>query len=258
MTDLIAQIVDSDKDQAVIEKIIESEASLDLEKRKSELVLKVFEVVEKFNLDPWNIDLEKFTSIFVNEINKDFRDLPVAGKIVYLAWVNIRSKSDLLIPRPEVLDDFVEEPEVQVEQIPEQENFSIDYLPFEKKSVTVDDIVNAIKNTPLNLIKNSVRKVKKIIFEETAHPEDLHSIISEIWKRMMVMRGDHFTMESLVKGGLDDFIDVFQSSLFLSYYGRVYLNQEIPYGDVWISIISRDSSTLPIPEIKPDQDEFMI
>jgi len=61
-------------------------------------------------------------------------------------------------------------------------------------------------------------------------------------------------MESLMRGGVDDFIDVFQSSLFLSYYGRVYLNQEIPYGDVWVSILSRDGSTTPVPEIKYDEE----
>ncbi|MEM0141193.1 MAG: hypothetical protein QXN66_04055 [Thermoplasmatales archaeon] len=258
MTELIMQIVDSDKDQAVIEKIIEKEITADLEQRKSELVLKVFEVVEKFNLDPWNIDLDKFTSIFINEINENFRDLPVAGKIIYLAWVNIRSKSDLLIPPPEVEDDSVEDPLFVDEQPSEEAPISIDYLPVEKRSVTVDDIVNAIRNTPLNFIKNSVRKAKKIIFQETAHPEDLHAIISEVWSRMVAHNVDHFSMESLVRGGADDFIDVFQSSLFLAFYGRIYLNQEMPYGDIWVSVLSKERDTLPVPEIKPDQDEFII
>jgi len=253
VTDVVLDILDSKKDQAVIEKIIEKEITPEIEKRKGDLILKVFEVVEKLNLDPWNIDLEKFTAIFLDEIDEEFRDFPVAGKIIYLAWVNIRSKSEFLIPVPEEEENFDEGPgdfgEPQEESSP-----ALDYLPVEKRKVTVDDIVDAIKNVPMNILRNSVKKAKKIIFQETAHPEDLHAIISEVWRRMLARKEDHFTMESLMRGGVDDFIDVFQSSLFLSYYGRVYLNQEIPYGDVWVSILSRDGSTTPVPEIKYDEE----
>ncbi|MGC8645123.1 MAG: hypothetical protein ACP5UO_02500 [Thermoplasmata archaeon] len=258
MTDFIMEILDSKRDQAVIEKIIEKEINPEIEKRKGELILKVFEVVEKFNLDPWNIDLEKFTSIFLDEVNENFKDFPIAGKIVYLAWVNIRNKSELLIPAPEQEESLDDIPQDLEKEPLEETSITLDYLPVEKRSVTVDDIVNAIRNTPINFLRNSVRKAKKIIFQETAHPEDLHAIISEIWGRMLERKDDHFAMESLAKGGIDDFLDVFQSSLFLSYYGRIYLNQEIPYGDIWVSILSRDKSTLPVPELKYDQDEFAV
>ena len=81
-TELVSEILDNKKDQAVIEKIMEEEISPEIENKRGEVILKVLEVVDKYGLDPWNIDLDKFTTIFLSEINQYFRDFPVAGKIV--------------------------------------------------------------------------------------------------------------------------------------------------------------------------------
>ncbi len=256
-TEIVAEVLDKNKDQAVIEKIIQEEISPEIESKRGEIILKVLEVVDKYGLDPWNIDLEKFTGVFLKEINQYFRDFPVAGKIVYFAWMNIRSKSELLIPQPEEQEELLDEPvEGEQEEIPQ--DISLGYLPVEKRNVTIDDILDAIRNTPLSLLKTTVRKAKKIIFQETAHPEDFQVIIGEVWKRMLQSKKDHFTMDSVSRDSTDDFINVFQSSLFLAYYGRVELNQEIPYGTIWIKMLKRDAGTPPIPEIKLEEDDFAV
>lgn len=258
-SNLISEIVDKDKDQAVIEKIMEKETSPEIEKKRADIILKVLEIVNKYELDPWNIDLEKFSALFLTEVNEYFRDFPIAGKIIYFAWINIRNKSELLIPREEetflpVADEYGEQ------KAPELLNtdLTIGYLPVEKRNITVDDIVEAIKNTPLSFLRSTVKKAKKIIFQENSHPEDFHEIISEIWGRMMDLQVDHFPMDSVTENSLDDFINVFQSSLFLSYYGRIQLNQEQPYGTIWVKILKQGTQSNPIPEIKIEQDEFAV
>ncbi|MCL6003389.1 MAG: hypothetical protein M0Z77_10710 [Thermoplasmatales archaeon] len=257
-TELVAEILNKNRDQAVIEKIMEEEISPEIENKRAEVILKVLEVVDKYGLDPWNIDLEKFTSIFLNEVNQYFRDFPVAGKIVYFAWINIRNKSELLLPQPEEPEEFTDEPlEVGQEELPVPD-ISLGYLPVEKRNVTIEDIVEAIKNTPLSLLRNTVRKAKRIIFQETAHPEDFQVIIGEVWKRMLQSKKDHFTMESILEQTPDDVINVFQSALFLAYYRRIELNQEIPFGNIWVKILKKDGTTAPVPEIKLEEDDFAV
>jgi segregation and condensation protein A len=256
---LVSDIINKEKDEEVIEKIIEKEINPEIEKKKANIILKVLEIVDRYELDPWNVDVEKFSAIFLNEINEYFRDFPIAGKIIYFAWVNLRNKSQQLIPKEEEfyeMDDGFTEEEVQL-PLPAEE-IHIGYLPVEKRNITVDDIVDAIKNTPMSFLKNTVRKAKKIIFQENSHPEDFHVIITEIWGRMMDLQMEHFPMDSITDNSLDDFINVFQSSLFLAYYGRIQINQEEPYGTIWIKIQERGNEGVPIPEVKMEQDEFAI
>ena len=257
-TELVSEILDNNKDHAVIEKIMEEEISPEIENKRGEVILKVLEVVDKYGLDPWNIDLDKFTTIFLSEVNQYFRDFPVAGKIVYFAWINIRNKSELLLPQPEEPQELPDEQiEVREEELPIPD-LSLGYLPVEKRNVTIEDILDAIKNTPLSLLRNTVRTAKKIIFQETAHPEDFQVIIGEIWGRMLLSKKDHFTMESIVKKSTDDLINVFQSSLFLAYYKRIELNQEVPFGNIWIKMLTKDKTTSPVPEIKLEEDDFAV
>jgi len=257
-SELVSEILDKNKDKAVIERIVEKEITPEIENKRGEIILKVLEVVEKYDLDPWNIDLEKFTSVFLSEVNEYFRDFPVAGKIVYFAWINIRNKSELLIPKPEQEEVLMDEPQEFGEEDIALPDLSLGYLPVEKRNVTVEDIVEAIRNTPISFLKNTVRKAKKIIFQENSHPEDLHVIIGEIWKRMLEEKKEHFTMESITNQSTDDLINVFQSSLFLSYYGRIELNQEVPFGDIWIKILNRKVASIPVPEVKMEEDDFAV
>jgi segregation and condensation protein A len=257
-TELVSEILNKNKDMAVIEKIMQEEISPEIENKRGEVILKVLEVVDKYDLDPWNIDLDKFTTIFLNEVNQYFRDFPVAGKIVYFAWINIRNKSELLLPQPEEPEELLEDSfDLGGEEIPVPD-ISLGYMPVEKRNVTIEDIVEAIKNTPLSFLTNTVRKARKIIFQETAHPEDFQVIIGEVWKRMLHEKKDHFTMESISKSASEDFINIFQSSLFLAYYGRIELNQEIPFGNIWIKMLRRDATSTPVPEVKLEEDDFAV
>jgi hypothetical protein len=100
----ISEFILDTEEKEIIQRTIENEVS-NLESRKYEIILKALEIVEKYNFDPWNLDLAKFVDIFMNEINQEFRDFPVAGRIVYMAWLNLRNKSERVIPKTELNDD---------------------------------------------------------------------------------------------------------------------------------------------------------
>jgi segregation and condensation protein A len=258
--EIITGILNEERDKTVIEKMVENELNPELEKRRTEIILKVLEVVSKYDLDPWNIDLEKFTKIFMDEINDEFRDFPVAGKIIYFAWINLRMKSEILIPKNEVMEELQDDMfyDYSQQETENYENLSLSYIPVEKRNITVQDIIDAIKNTPLNAVRNSLKKAKKIIFQENSHPEDLHIIIKEIWRRMIDLGTDHFPMDSILEGSREDLIDVIISTLFLTYYGRTEVNQEIPYGTIWIKIVDKSEAQSPVPETKLQEDLFAV
>ncbi len=258
--EIITTLLNDEKDKSVIQKMVENELNSELEKRRSDIILKVLEVVSKYELDPWNIDLEKFTDIFMREINEQFRDFPVAGKIVYFAWINLRDKSEALIPKEEVLIEPIDDSfqDFQMEDQGDMESPPLSYIPVEKRNVSIQDIIDAIKNTPLSAVRNTLKKAKRILFQENSHPEDLHVIIKEIWRRMIELGVDHFPLESISDGTNDDMIDALVSSLFLTYYGRTELNQEIPYGTIWVKITDKSETQSPIPETKLEEDLFAV
>jgi hypothetical protein len=85
----------------------------------------------------------------------------------------------------------------------------------------------------------------------------MYLIIREIWNRIIEVESETFPMDSISSGELEDSLDVFVSSLYLSFYGRVLLSQEVPYGTIWITVVDKNNVGSPIPETKMD-DAFAI
>jgi len=259
----ISDFILDTEEKAIIQRTIENEVQ-NLESKKYDIILKALEIVEKYNFDPWNLDLAKFVDIFMNEINEEFRDFPVAGRIVYMAWLNLRNKSERVIPKTElddegnyVLDD-VQDYFVDQATPDDDLQISLSYIPEDKRNISIHDLIDAIKSVKF-ISKNRNKEPKRAIKEagEYSHPEDMHLIIREIWNRIMEVESETFPMDSISSGELEDSLDVFVSSLYLSFYGRILLSQEFPYGTIWITVVDRNNVSSPIPEMKMD-DAFAI
>jgi len=259
----ISEFILDTEEKEIIQRTIENEVS-NLESRKYEIILKALEIVEKYNFDPWNLDLAKFVDIFMNEINQEFRDFPVAGRIVYMAWLNLRNKSERVIPKTELNDDsnyglddgldYFVEPKYEGEEF----QVSLSYIPEDKRNISIHDLIDAIKNVKF-ISKNKKKEPKRVISEagEYSHPEDIYLIIREIWNRIIEVESETFPMDSISSGELEDSLDVFVSSLYLSFYGRILLSQDVPYGTIWITVVDKNNVGSPIPETKMD-DAFAI
>lgn len=253
MTDLLPFLIEG-SEKEIIEKTVENEIQ-DFENRKYDLIIKTLEIVDKYKFDPWNIDLSKFADIFMKEINESFKDFPVAGKIIYLAWINLKSKSEMLIPKelpePEdITDNYIEDVHYTNEFVGE---ITLPYVPSDKRNVSIHDLIDAIKKVKI-LPRRKPKKEETVIpIGEYSHPEDLHLIIRTIWNRILDMENETFPMETIFGLDLEDKLDVFVSSLYLSYYNKILLAQEVPYGTIWITVIDRSHSESPLPEMKLDE-----
>ena len=66
----------------------------------------VFELVMEQHFDPWDIDLIKFSKLYLKRIRKEKSvDLITAGKIVLMAWSILKLQSDELLSKADVCEE---------------------------------------------------------------------------------------------------------------------------------------------------------
>ena len=60
-------------------------------------IMLAFELVLQQEMDPWNIDLVNFSTIYLKNAQDKKVDLLTAGRIIYMAWKVLRLQSDHLV-----------------------------------------------------------------------------------------------------------------------------------------------------------------
>ena len=68
-----------------------------------------FDLVLNQNMNPWDIDLVGFSSMYLKRAKKEKIDLMTAGRIIYMAWKVLRLQSDHLVVNMETKDQIAEE-----------------------------------------------------------------------------------------------------------------------------------------------------
>ncbi len=213
----------------------------------------VFELVLEEKLDPWKIDLMKFTKLYLERVRKENEiDFIIAGKIIYMAWNILMRKSK----------DVLDEAEREMYYV-EQDFFDIDVSPFEfyeseefvepeieikepvrreeERPVSLMELIKAINEARREVeLKKRQRKIRekfKFNLDEKVHREDLEEEIKEVWSRLSEVHGDELSLTMLYDGTREDFIKVFLSLLFLEKFGKVELSQDVPYGEIMVRIL---------------------
>ena len=214
----------------------------------------VFELVMDEKLDPWKIDLVKFTKLYMERVKKEKDiDFIIAGKIIYMAWNILMRKSE----------DILDEVEREIYYV-DSEFFDIDVSPFEsyeeeiidlepdieirepvrreeERPVSLMELIQAINEARREVeMKKKQRKIRekfKFNLDEKVHREDLEEEIKEVWTRLSEVNGDEIPLSLLYDGTREDFIKVFLSLLFLERFKKVELQQEVPYGEINIRIL---------------------
>lgn len=212
-----------------------------------------FELVLDEKLDPWKIDLMKFTKLYLERIRKEKDiDFIIAGKIIYMAWNILMKKSKDVLEEAEkemyyVEEDFFDidvgafdfyeeeefvEPDIEIKEPVRRE---------EERPVSLMELIQAINEARREVeIKKRQRKIRekfKFNLDEKVHREDLEEEIKEVWARLSEVHGDEISLSMVYDGTREDFIKVFLSLLFLEKFEKVELSQDVPYGDITIKIL---------------------
>jgi len=228
-----------------------------------------FELVMKQHLNPWDIDLVSFSTMYLKRAREEKIDLMIAGRIIYMAWKILKLQSDDLIVSMENQEETYEP--FEWGDIPQEMYFTKDDAysytnlvmklpgpPLEepvrrdaKRKVTLIELLDAFNQARkeaeeyqlIEMHRKQERERLAMLARErmkgTAHEDHLEKDIEVVWKRIQKHPGKTMTLNDLCKKeGKEEMIKVLMSVLFLAYDNKILVYQKrFPYGKIFIKNI---------------------
>ncbi|MFP3255434.1 MAG: hypothetical protein RXP30_03250 [Thermoplasmata archaeon] len=231
---------------------------LSIEDPKLKAIAMAFELVIEENLNPLDIDLVKFTELFLKKVKEEnILDFITAGKLILMAWEILYMKSKRVLEKfSPVQDDFYGEWE-PYELYPIDEynydvtdtivNSNVIEEPVrhsEKRQITLTELLGALKEAieESETRKREIEEKKviedkyRIIIGERLHKDSLEDDIKEIWSRIAEM-DDDFPKKNIEDGTKEDSIKTLVSLLFLESSGKLELYQDKPFADIFVHVL---------------------
>ena len=210
----------------------------------------IFELVIEKQINPWEIDLVAFSSLYLKKVKEEGINLIVAGKILFLAWKILRLQSEEIIRNMEEKEEeiyFDEIPDwygddeifIQTQRIMEGETLLKAKIRRKaKRKVTLVELINAFEEAKEEIKKTKNRK-KKIItsikMEDATHKENIEEDIKKVMEKLSKLNGEAVPLKSLF--GEENIIDVILPLLFLAKEEFIEIWQEnFPYGEIYIKL----------------------
>jgi len=229
-----------------------------------------FDLVLNQNMNPWDIDLVGFSSLYLKRAKKEKIDLITAGKIIYMAWKVLRMQSDNLVVNMETKEEAID-PGFGWEDIPtatwlaNDDDYSYTNLlmkmpepPFAEplrrdatRKVTLIELLSAFdevrKESEQYQMLDDLRREERITLEQkawkamkgSAHEDHLEEDVSIVWERICQFPRKSLNFEELCPSdNPEERIMVFLSILFLAYENKIQVHQKkFPYGEIYITTI---------------------
>lgn len=247
-----------------------------------------FDLVIQGQLNVWDVDLVKFSNMYLKNAAERNIDLVTAGRIILMAWTVLKRQSDDLVKKFEARKEETQDLEWdQIDQSWEMPGGDFDFTqrvlgtryPIDEKiwhegdrPVTLMELVNAFEQARSEAesrvrLTEEREKFKAMLkadgiarFQGRVHKEDLEEDLKIIWDRICGLNGGPIPLSELYdRRDLWDFVTAFNSVLFLHRDRRIELWQEnFPYGPVQLrnlKIAPEEETATPGPASeKPDED----
>lgn len=226
-----------------------------------------FELVIKNQLNPWDIDLVSFSSMYLKRAKEEKIDLIIAGRIIYMAWKVLKLQSDNLVVSMEAQEEHYEPfgwgdiPSSEM-WLTKDDAYSYTSLvmnmpesPLDeplrrdaKRKVSLMELLNAFdqarKESEEHQLLEQQRKEERERLEElarkrmkgTAHEDHLEEDILAVWERIKKFPNKTISIMDLCeKNGREELIKILVSILFLAYDNKISVHQQkFPYGKIYI------------------------
>src|SRR5512136_59740 len=270
-------LIDENNDMTRINQYLElakaaaSGESATIENSFDRSIYLAFDLVLNQNMNPWDIDLVGFSSMYLKRAKKEKIDLMTAGKIIYMAWKVLRMQSDHLVVNMETKDEIVEEG-FDWEDIPNATLFANDdeysYTnllmkmpepplnePLRRDStrkVTLIELLSAFdevrKEAEQYQLVDQLRQDERIELEQkarkamkgSAHEDHLEEDVAIVWERICQFPKKSINFTELCDvDSAEERIKTFVSILFLTYEKKIIVHQQkFPYGEIFIKTIA--------------------
>jgi segregation and condensation protein A len=229
-----------------------------------------FDLVLNQNMNPWDIDLVGFSSMYLKRAKKEKIDLMTAGRIIYMAWKVLRMQSDHLVVNMETKEEVIEQG-FDWEDIPtatwlaNDDDYSYTNLlmkmpesPLEEplrrdstRKVTLIELLSAFdevrKESEQYQLLDQLRQEERIQLEQkarkamkgSAHEDHLEEDVATVWERICQFPTKSMNFTELCQvDSAEERIKTFISILFLAYEKKIIVHQQkFPYGEIYIKTI---------------------
>ena len=225
-----------------------------------------FELVMKQHLNPWDIDLVNFSTMYLKRANEEKIDLVTAGRIIYMAWKVLKLQSDDLVismkKQEEEYEPFGWGDIPQEMWLSKDDAYSYTNLVINMPKSPLDEPVRREANRKVTLMElveafDQARKdseeyqiLEKQRREErerlselarkrmkgTAVEDHLEEDVKSVWEKIKQHQNKTISLISLCDGnGREELIKVLISVLFLAYDNKVLVYQKrFPFGKIYV------------------------
>jgi segregation and condensation protein A len=270
-------LIDENNDMARLNQYLEmataasSGESASIENPFDRSVYLAFDLVLNHDLNPWNIDLVSFSSLYLKRAKDEKIDLMTAGRIIYMAWRVLRLQSDNLVINMETKQQEQLEQGFGWEDIPtatwfaNDDEYSYTNLlmkmpepPLEEplrrdstRKVTLMELLNAFdevrKESEQYLLLDELRREERIKLAQkarsamkgSAHEDHLEEDVATVWERICQFPKKSLCFNELCQAdNPEERVKTFLSILFLAYENKIIVHQrKFPYGEIYIKTI---------------------
>ena len=228
-----------------------------------------FELVIRQHLNPWDLDLVNFSTMYIKRAKEEKIDLITAGRIILMAWKVLKLQSDNLIVSVETEKEELESfdwADLPTEMwLENDDDYSYTNLVMKmpeppldepvrrdaKRKVTLIELLGAFdqarkeseefqileQERQIERERLSIKSRKRMI--GTAHEDNLEEDVQSVWIR--IKRFNKKTMslfELCEESEREEFIKTLISVLFLAYDNKIRVFQrKFPYGKIYIKNI---------------------
>jgi segregation and condensation protein A len=229
-----------------------------------------FDLVLSQRLNPWNIDLVNFSTMYLKRAKGERIDLMTAGRIIYMAWKVLRMQSDDLVfnmeaKQEEDMEAFGWEDIPTGAWLESDDGYSYTNLVMKLPSPPLEEPVRRDAKRKVSLIElldafDVARKeaeeyqlIDRLRREErdrlalkarkamkgTAHEDHLEEDILVVWNNILSSSKKSMSFSTICKtDDPEERIKTFLSVLFLAYDKKIRIYQrKFPYGEIFIKTL---------------------
>ncbi len=234
-------------------------------------IIILLELATDQHVNPWDVDLVKFSVLYLKRANEHKIDLVVAGRIILMAWTVLRIQSEELIASASVPQ--AEEPEAAPDwtEIGSWDDAATEYtarvvggtVPIDEKvrrkgdrKVTLMELIKAFEEAKNEVILREqfdASRIKQIALTRDHYrenisnrldKEDVEEGIGVVWERISQFNGQPIPLADLCDTtNREDLVRTLVSVLFLASdkYGRRInvWQQNFPYGKIFVQNLEK-------------------
>jgi len=225
-----------------------------------------FELVMQQHLNPWDIDLVSFSTMYLQRAKEEKIDLITAGRIIYMAWKVLKLQSNDLVVSMESAEESYEPfgwGDIPTEMwLSQDDAYSYTNLvmtnptpPIEepvrrnaKRKVSLIELLDAFdqakkESEEYMLIEQQRQEERNRLAEKarkrmkgTAHEDHLEEDVEKVWQKINNFSKKTMSLTELCeKKGREELIRILMSVLFLAIDNKVIVYQKrFPYGKIYI------------------------